>query len=53
MKQDIEISRVMQINKRKAEKDFEKQQENELAQFWKTRNEELLMAEQQEKEEDR
>ena len=28
-------------------------QEQELAQFWKVRNEELLVAEQQEKEEDR
>lgn len=49
----MEHSRKLQIMRIKQEKEFEKQQEQELAQFWKVRNEELLVAEQQEKEEER
>jgi len=42
----MDESRRLQILRIKQEKEFEKMQEQELAQFWKVRNEELLVAEQ-------
>ena len=48
MKVAIERSRQMQIQRKKMEKDMEKTEEKEFAQYWKIRNQELQDAEQQE-----
>ena len=53
MKEAIERSRQQQISRKQAERNYEKQQEKEFQEFWKIRNEELQIAEQQEKEEER
>lgn len=53
MKQAIERSRALQIEKRQAARVAEKKEEKEFAEFWRVRNEELQMAEQQEKDEER
>ncbi len=47
----IERSRKTQIEKRQYEKENEKHDQKEFAQFWKIRNEELHVLEEQEKEE--
>jgi len=47
----IEKSRQAQIQKRLNEKEQKKQDEREFAAFWKIRNEELAIQEEQEKEE--
>ncbi|CDW72209.1 UNKNOWN [Stylonychia lemnae] len=51
LQNQIERSRKNQIDKRFNEKEQSKQQEKEFAEFWKIRNEELAIGEQQEKEE--
>lgn len=53
MKEAIERSRKSQIDKKQAEKYQEKQEQQEFSEFWKIRNEELAIAEQQEREEQR
>lgn len=53
MKLAIERSRQLQIERKNKEKQAAKQEDVEFAQFWRTRNEELQLAEQQEKEEER
>ncbi len=53
MKEAIERSRQQQISRKKAEKDADHQEQKEFAEFWKIRNEELAIQEQQEKEEER
>jgi len=53
MKAAIEKSRTNQINRKKREEEERKNEELEFSEFWKLRNEELAIAEQQEKEEDR
>ena len=53
LKNAIEISRKNQIQRRLKEKQEEKNEELEFAQFWKMRNEELNIAEHQEKEEEK
>ena len=47
----IEDSRKAQIEKRNMEKENTKKDEKEFAEFWKIRNEELHLQEEQEKEE--
>ena len=47
----IEDSRKTQIEKRNMEKENMKKDEKEFAEFWKIRNEELHLQEEQEKEE--
>ena len=51
LKEQIERSRKLQIDKRMNEKNTEKRDEKEFADFWKIRNDELQIAEEQEKEE--
>lgn len=53
MKEAIERSRQLQIQRKQMENNAAKQEEKEFAQFWNKRNEELLVAEQQEREETR
>lgn len=53
MKQAIEKSRANQIARKRREEQDKKQEELEFAEFWKLRNEELAIAEQQEREEER
>lgn len=53
MKAAIDRSRQLQMQRKQNQKAQHKQEEKEFAEFWKIRNEELLLAEQQEKEEDR
>lgn len=53
MKQAIEMSRKNQIDRRNKEIAEGKKEEMEFAEFWKLRNEELAIAEQQEREEER
>ena len=53
MKAAIERSRQLQIQRKQAMKNAAKQEEKEFAQFWQVRNEELQMAEEQEREEER
>jgi hypothetical protein len=53
MKAAIDRSRQLQIQRRQQEKLQSKKEENEFAEFWRIRNDELTLAEQQEKEEDR
>ena len=53
MKAAIEKSRKNQIDRKLREEDDKKREEREFAEFWKLRNEELAIAEQQEREEER
>ena len=53
MKQAIEMSRKNQIDRRNKEIAEGKKEEMEFSEFWKLRNEELAIAEQQEREEER
>lgn len=53
MKAAIERSRQLQIQRKQAQKGAQKQEDAEYAEFWKVRNEELQLAEEQEKEEER
>jgi hypothetical protein len=53
LKEQIERSRQQQIDKRNNEKVNERMEQKEFTEFWKIRNEELQIAEQQEKEEER
>jgi len=53
LKGAIEKSRKNQINRKNKELEDKKREENEFAEFWKLRNEELAIAEQQEREEER
>jgi len=53
MKLAIERSRALQVARHDKEKNMAKQEDKEFAEFWRIRNEELQLAEQQEKEEER
>ncbi len=53
MKEAIERSRQQQIERKQQEKHQDNQEQKEFTEFWKIRNEELAIAEQQEKEEER
>ena len=53
MKDAIEKSRKNQIDRKIKEKQEKKQEEIEFAEFWKLRNEELAIAEQQEREQEK
>ena len=53
MKTAIERSRALQIERKKQEAASKKQEDKDFAEFWRIRNEELQLAEQQEKEEER
>jgi hypothetical protein len=53
MKHAIEKSRKNQIDRELREKHGKKMEEVEFAEFWKLRNDELAIAEQQEREEER
>ena len=53
MKQAIEKSRKNQIDRKNKEIADAKKEEMEFSEFWKLRNEELAIAEQQEREEER
>lgn len=53
MKQAIERSRALQIDRKNKNKADELQEEKDFADFWKVRNQELQLAEQQEREEER
>lgn len=53
MKAAIERSRALQIQRRQREKQAERKEEQEYSEFWKIRNEELQLAEEQEKEEEK
>lgn len=51
LKEQIERSRKQQIDKRTNDKEMTKKEEKEFAEFWKIRNDELAISEQQELEE--
>lgn len=53
MKAAIDRSRALQVERKQTERAQVKQEEKEFAEFWRIRNDELTVAEQQEKEEDR
>ena len=53
MKAAIEKSRAHQLDRKRKERDDRKQEELQFAEFWRMRNEELAIAEQYEKEEER
>lgn len=53
MKAAIEKSRKNQIDRKNRETAEMKKEEMEFSEFWKLRNEELAIAEQQEREEER
>lgn len=53
MKEAIERSRALQVHRLKQENAAKIQEDKDFAEFWRIRNEELQLAEQQEKEEDR
>ena len=53
MKAAIERSRQLQIQRKNAQKNAQQQEDREFAEFWRVRNEELQLAEEQEKEEER
>ena len=53
MKEAIEKSRSAQLERKRMEADKKKQEEREFSEFWKLRNEELAIADQQEKDENR
>ena len=45
MKAAIERSRQLQIQRKQAQKKAQAQEDSDFAQFWRTRNEELQLAE--------
>ena len=53
MKEAIDKSRALQVQRKRAEDVAKKQEEKDFAEFWRIRNEELQLAEQQEKEEEK
>lgn len=53
MKAAIERSRQLQILRKQKEQAAKKQEEKDFAEFWRLRNEELQLAEEQEREEER
>jgi len=53
MKEAIDRSRGLQVQRKRAEDVAKKQEERDFAEFWRIRNEELQLAEQQEKEEEK
>lgn len=53
LKEMIDKSRYQQMEKRRLEKERDNNEQKEFTEFWKIRNEELAIAEQQEKEEER
>ena len=53
MKAAIERSRQLQIQRKNAQKAAARDEDREYAEFWMTRNEELQLAEEQEREEER
>ena len=53
MKQAIDRSRALQIERKQKENAGVKQEEKEFAQFWNVRNQELQLAEQQERDEEK
>ena len=53
MKQAVERSRALQIDRKKQNKHAEKQEEKDFSEFWRVRNEELQMAEAQERDEEK
>jgi len=53
MKQAIERSRALQIERKKKQKADDLQDERDFSEFWKVRNQELQLAEQQEREEEK
>lgn len=53
MKQAVERSRALQIDRKKQNKANEKQEEKDFSEFWRVRNEELQMAEAQERDEEK
>ena len=53
MNEPTEKSRKNQIDRKIKEQDEKKQEEIEFSEFWKLRNEELAIAEQQEREEEK
>ena len=53
MKEAIDKSRAAQLKRVEDEKRAAKEEEKEFSAFWKLRNEELAIADQQEKEEER
>lgn len=53
MKAAIERSRQLQIHRKQQEKKAQQLEDKEFAEFWKIRNQELQLAEEQEKEEER
>lgn len=48
MKQAIDRSRALQVERRQKERETENKEAKEFAEFWKVRNQELQQAEQQE-----
>ena len=48
MKQAIDRSRALQVERRQKERETENKEAKEFAEFWKIRNQELQQAEQQE-----
>ena len=50
LKDQIEKSRAMQIQKKRDERDREEQEQRQFSQYWKMRYEELLVAEHIEKQ---
>lgn len=53
MKAAIERSRQLQIQRKQAQRAAQQQEDRDFAEFWRVRNEELQLAEEQEKEEER
>ena len=53
MKAAIERSRALQIQRKQAQKAAQHQEDRDFAEFWRVRNEELSLAEEQEKEEEK
>ena len=53
MKAAIERSRQLQMHRKQAQKAAQVAEDRDFAQFWKVRNEELQLAEEQEREEER
>ncbi len=53
MKQAIDRSRALQIDRKQKQKADEQREEKEFAEFWRIRNQELQLAEHQEREEEK
>jgi hypothetical protein len=53
MKQAIDRSRALQVDRKQQQKASELNEEKDFADFWKVRNQELQLAEQQEREEEK